>query len=236
MGTAALVLGILGVLFSLIPLIGVIAWPMVIIGLVLGVLGILRVNARRADNRGVAISGTVLSAVGLLICVLYTVAFAAAVSDPSSTTATGGDTSVPASSGAVQNADRTSSAPAPARAGSGVPGDTLTTDDGLALTATPLTDRSKSYIGPLKCADVSYRNTGAGTATFNIWDWKLQDPNGASRNISIGGDNDLSSGELAPGGSVSGQVCFDVKGSSDGSWTLIYDGGFLQSENLSWRN
>ncbi|MEV1294979.1 MmpS family transport accessory protein [Pseudonocardia sp. NPDC049635] len=80
-GTTALVLGILGLLFSLIPFVGVIAWPLVILGLIFGVLGIVRVSRGKANNRGVAISGTVLSALGLLVCVLYVSAFASAVSE-----------------------------------------------------------------------------------------------------------------------------------------------------------
>ena len=65
-------------------------------------------------------------------------------------------------------------------------------------------------------------------------DWKLQDPAGAIRRISLGSDNDLSSGELAPGGTVSGQVCFDAKSGAQGTWTVIYEGGIFGSENLSW--
>jgi len=80
-GTTALVLGILGLLFSLIPFVGVIAWPLVILGLVFGVLGIVRVSRGKANNRGVAISGTVLSALGLLVCILYASAFASVASD-----------------------------------------------------------------------------------------------------------------------------------------------------------
>lgn len=80
-GTAALVLGIVGAIFAVIPIIGIIAWPMVIVGLVLGVLGILRANKGVANNRGVAIAGTALSAVGLALCIIWTVAFAASASD-----------------------------------------------------------------------------------------------------------------------------------------------------------
>ncbi|WP_141287100.1 MmpS family transport accessory protein, partial [Pseudonocardia saturnea] len=80
-GTTALVLGILGLLFSLIPFVGVIAWPLVILGLIFGVLGIVRVSRGKANNRGVAIAGTVLSALGLLVCLVYVSAFASVASD-----------------------------------------------------------------------------------------------------------------------------------------------------------
>lgn len=233
LGTASLVLGILGALFSLIPLIGVIAWPMVIIGLVLGVLGILRAQAGTADNRGVAISGTVLSAVGLAFCMLYTAAFASTFSDTPPTPSAAGNATTSATAPVTRNADRTTTAPAPERPTTGVPGDVLTSRDGLQVSAGSLSDRT-DFGGPVKCTDVTYRNTGSGTASFNIWDWKLQDPAGAIRRISLGSDNDLSSGELAPGGTVSGQVCFDAKSGAQGTWTVIYEGGIFGSENLSW--
>lgn len=79
-GTTALVLGIVGALFAFIPIIGMIAWPLVILGLIFGLLGIARARSGTADNRGVAISGTVLSAVGLVICIVWASAFSAAVS------------------------------------------------------------------------------------------------------------------------------------------------------------
>lgn len=226
-------LGIVGALFSLIPLIGVIAWPMVIIGLVLGVLGILRAQAGVADNRGVAISGTVLSAVGLAFCLLYTAAFASTVSD-TTPTATPTDGASSSTSGSVtRNADRTTTAPAPERPTGGAPGDVLTTRDGLQVSAGSLSDGT-AFGEPVKCTEVTYRNTGSGTASFNIWDWKLQDPAGAIRRIGLGSGNDLSSGELAPGGTVQGQVCFDAKSGGQGAWIVIYEGGFFGSENLTW--
>lgn len=79
-GVTALVLGMLGLLFSFIPIIGMIAWPLVLLGLLFGVLGVVRASRGRADNRGVAIAGTVLSAVGLVICIVYASVVAAAVS------------------------------------------------------------------------------------------------------------------------------------------------------------
>ncbi|MBO4236991.1 DUF4190 domain-containing protein [Pseudonocardia alni] len=232
MGTAALVLGILGALFSLIPIVGVIAWPMVLIGLALGIAGVLRAQAGRADNKGVAIAGTVLSAFGLVFCLIYTVAFASAVSGSSTGTATASGGSASAGT-VIEQADRTSAPAVSARPTSGAAGATLGTRDGLQVTASALRDRS-GFGGPHKCTDVTYRNGSDGTENFNIWDWKLQDPNGAIRRISIIGDNDLSSGELAPGGTAQGQVCFDAKTDPAGDWTIIYEGGLFGGEELRW--
>ncbi|WP_016700723.1 hypothetical protein [Actinoalloteichus spitiensis] len=52
-------------------MIGVIAWPLVIIGLVLSLVGIVRANRGHANNKGLAVAGAVLSVVGLALCVMW---------------------------------------------------------------------------------------------------------------------------------------------------------------------
>lgn len=84
LGTAGFVLGLIGAIFSLIPIIGVIAWFLVIPGLVLAAIGFARTRKGAATNAGLAIAGIVLSLVGLLFCILYAAAFATAVSDATS--------------------------------------------------------------------------------------------------------------------------------------------------------
>jgi hypothetical protein len=74
MGVAGFVCGLVGLVFSFIPLIGLISWPLVIIGIVLSGIGINYVNQGRADNKGLAIAGLVVSIVGLVICILWAVA------------------------------------------------------------------------------------------------------------------------------------------------------------------
>ncbi|WP_341867693.1 DUF4190 domain-containing protein [Amycolatopsis kentuckyensis] len=81
LGTAGFVLGLVGLIFAFIPIIGVIAWPMVILGLIFGIVGTLRANRGQASNKGLAITAVVLSAIGLVICVLWTAAFGKAVND-----------------------------------------------------------------------------------------------------------------------------------------------------------
>lgn len=80
-GVTSLVLGIVGAVFAIIPVVGVIAWPMVIIGLIFGVLAILRARKGVATNQGVAIAGTALSGLGLALCIIWAAAFGAAVAN-----------------------------------------------------------------------------------------------------------------------------------------------------------
>lgn len=80
-GTAGFVLGLVGLIFAFIPLIGVVAWPLTILGLVFGLIGTLRARSGKATNKGIAISGLVLSIIGLVICIIWTAAFGKAVND-----------------------------------------------------------------------------------------------------------------------------------------------------------
>ncbi|WP_033294409.1 DUF4190 domain-containing protein [Amycolatopsis jejuensis] len=81
LGTAGFVLGLLGLIFSFIPIIGLIAWPLVILGVIFSALGIARVRAQKATNKGIAIAGLVLSVIGLIIAIVWATAFTKAVND-----------------------------------------------------------------------------------------------------------------------------------------------------------
>lgn len=77
MGTAGFVLGLLAAIFALIPIIGVIAWPLSILGLVFGIVGISRARRGVANNKGLAVAGTVLAAIALVLCLAWTAALGA---------------------------------------------------------------------------------------------------------------------------------------------------------------
>lgn len=80
-GTSGFVLGLIGLIFSPVPVIGVVAWPLVILGLIFSLLGYLRTRRGEATNKGLSIAGIVLSAVGLVVCILWVAAFGKAVND-----------------------------------------------------------------------------------------------------------------------------------------------------------
>ena len=68
LAVASLVLGILSILFAWIPIIGMIAWILAPIGLVLGLVGL-----SKPSGRGMAIAGSICSGIGLLICLLWVI-------------------------------------------------------------------------------------------------------------------------------------------------------------------
>jgi hypothetical protein len=81
LGTAGFVVGLIGLLFSFIPLVGVVAWPLVILGIIFSAVGISKAAKGRATNKGLAIAGLVVSIVGLVVCILWVAVWNKAVDD-----------------------------------------------------------------------------------------------------------------------------------------------------------
>lgn len=81
LGTAGFIVGLIGLLFSFIPLIGVVAWPLVILGIIFSAIGISKAAKGRATNKGMAIAGLVVSIAGLVVCILWVAVWNKAVDD-----------------------------------------------------------------------------------------------------------------------------------------------------------
>ncbi|MEV6330655.1 DUF4190 domain-containing protein [Streptomyces sp. NPDC051909] len=81
LGTAALILGIIGTLSGLIPLFFWLAGILGVIALILGLVGTGRVKRGEANNKGVAVTGTILGLASLVLSVVGAVITFTAVSD-----------------------------------------------------------------------------------------------------------------------------------------------------------
>jgi Domain of unknown function (DUF4352) len=114
-------------------------------------------------------------------------------------------------------------------------GDAVNKDD-LVLTTTAL-KAGDSTFGKSLCSRMTYQNNKKDAVSFNAFDWKLQDPNGAILTTTIGGSSNLlNSGDLAPGGKVSGDVCFDNKSGASGQYVLLYQGNVFSGDRIAWLN
>ncbi|MER8045331.1 DUF4190 domain-containing protein [Streptomyces sp. NPDC094032] len=81
LGTAALILGIIGTLSGLIPLFFWLAGILGLIALILGLVGKGRVKRGEANNKGVALTGAILGLAALILSVVGAVITFTAVSD-----------------------------------------------------------------------------------------------------------------------------------------------------------
>lgn len=66
MGVAALVLGIISIIIGFIPFCGAIAFVPAIIGLILGIVDIVK-KSKSKEPKGIAIAGTVLSTIAVVV-------------------------------------------------------------------------------------------------------------------------------------------------------------------------
>jgi hypothetical protein len=245
MGTAGFVLGLVALLLAWIPVVGVIAWPLSIVGAILSGVGLHRISTRCADNKGLAWTGLITSAVALLICIIWLVAFGAAVSNTPSPTR-------PYESNPTRS-------PVTAQAGPAVPAQRETVDagptfpgkkpddqvvaaggtvtfDGVSITSTVLR-RGDSTFRRTLCTTVSYRNDGARDASFSMFDFTMQDAKGAIVNPTFfGGGDSLGTGDLAPGGAVHGDVCFEDKANARGAYVVLYEPNMFLSDRGAFVN
>ena len=77
LGIAALVFGVLALLFCWIPYVNIVSMVLGIIGIVVGILALRKVKRGEATNRGMSLTGLALSAVALVLSLVITIAVTA---------------------------------------------------------------------------------------------------------------------------------------------------------------
>jgi hypothetical protein len=229
-GTAAFVLGLLGLLFSFIPLIGVIAWPLVLLALVFAAIGLSRARDRRATNKGLTIAGLVCALLGLGICILYAALFSAAVSNAPST---------------GPRATTGYAAPAPSAQGGGVAATARIGDEvqdgsftfkvtNVETGAQALGDsflRSEAQ-GMYVLVHVTVTNIGTESALFTSGNQTLLDAQGREFDADAGAalmnvpDSESFLTTINPGNSVNGVLVFDVPEGVAPTYIELHDSMF----------
>lgn len=114
-----------------------------------------------------------------------------------------------------------------------VVGTTVNLPDGLSVTVDSVEPGLTNYDGSaMTGVHVTYTNNGDDGASYNVYDWKGEDANGAQQSTGYysEGSDELSSGTLAKGGTVSGNVYF--KGDLA---RVLYFGNLLEkTATASW--
>lgn len=112
-------------------------------------------------------------------------------------------------------------------------GTTVNLPDGLSVTVDSVEPGLANYDGSAMTGiHVTYTNNGDDGASYNVIDWKGEDANGAQQSSGYysDGSDELSSGTLAKGGTVSGNVYF--KG--DLARVLYFDNMLEKTATASW--
>ncbi len=124
LGTAALVLGILAVLFALTPITYLVSVVLAPVAIILGFVGRSRVKSGEADNKGAAVAGIVMGFIAVAACIFWFVFWIVVINGPVHSTI---DTIEKASKALTGIGVRGGTAP------TGL-GQTIQYDDGLTIT------------------------------------------------------------------------------------------------------
>lgn len=230
MAIVGLVLGIVALATSWMPIFNNGSFFLALLGALFAIVGLVSTLRRTRSGKGLAIAG-------LIICIIACAAVLAAQQATSK-----------AINDAVDNAKNshavtsTSAAPADASGDAGTAtqsqdlalGTSITLGNGLSVSVDSMDTSLTKYDGsPITAVTVTYTNGGSQEASFNVYDWKAQDTQGAQRSQTFYSGDDvvsLGSGTLAPGGTVTGAVCFE----GDITKALYYASMFSNSATASW--
>lgn len=83
-------------------------------------------------------------------------------------------------------------------------------------------------------ADVIVANRDDSAQPYNVFDWKLQTPNGQVIDPTFTSEKQLGSGDLVRGGSASGKVIWEV-GAAKGEFFIIYKPDAFDAARGIWR-
>ena len=247
MGIASLVLGILAILTSFLPIINNGSFFLALLGIILAIVGIIATKKGKKSGRGLAIAGLILNILSVVIVLatqsLYSAAIDSAVdeletgSKPVATTPTTAESKQAAETSDSAN-DTTTSAESDEQAEanySNMPlGQSVEFKDGLQVSVDAVIPGLTNYNDePITGITVTYVNNGSKNLSFNPYDWKAEDVNGIldSQAFYMDGENELNSGELTPGSTITGNIYFE----GELARAYYYDNGLFQSESsISW--
>lgn len=232
-GITALVLGIIALILGFIPFVSLFtSIPLGLLGIIFGIIGLVRVSKRVATNKVMTIFGLVASALAVLLALTSSIATGAFIGS------LGNDDSSPTpvtTQGTVELQEEEKLDTFPGQTEDdvvGKAGEELNIR-GVQITASEVSHKNDTF-GDRLCSKVTIQNDGDSEVSYNVFDWKLQYPSGDIKDPTISSGDSLNHGEIAPGGTAEGEVCFEDAG-EEGQYILISEGLFsFSSERGAW--
>lgn len=228
LGIAGFVLGIIALATSFLPIINNFSAMLAVVGFVLALVGTIACVKGRKAGKGLSIAGVVMNVIAFIVVLATQSMYSSAIDDAFS------GTSVAPQPAAEQPATTAPASDEAADSGqAAAAGNSITLKNGLVLTVDGVLTGLQNYDGtPITQVSVTYQNNGSSQASFNPYDWKAEDAQGAQRSQAFytDGENELNSGTLAAGGTVSGNLYFEgdvVK--------VLYENAFIgRGSDVSW--
>lgn len=219
LAVAGLVLGIIAAATSFMPIINNLSAILAFIGFLLALIALIGALRGKHGAKGMSIAGVVLCVVSFAVVLITQNAYSNALDKAvkgSQPVTTGQEN---AQGGASNNGKDYSHLAV---------GETVTLDNGLSVTVNSVDTSLVNYDdSAIVGVTVTYVNNGSGNAPFNLLDWKGEDANGAQRMIAYYSEsnNELGSGTLSAGGSVSGNIYFE-----GGTVRILYYNSMLNDQ------
>ena len=206
---AGLVLGIVALVSSWIPIINNFSFVIGAIGFVLAVVGVVGTVRGKRAGKGLAIAALVINIVACAVVLATQSAMSAAIDDATSSpeVSSVGTSSEPAATDEGQDSAETQQA-----ATDLAPGTSVELESGLVVSVDSVEPGLTNFDGSsVVGVRVTYVNNGSEQASYNSFDWKGEDANGAQEYTTYYSDasDDLGSGTLAAGGTKSGTIYFE---------------------------
>lgn len=228
LGIAGFVLGIIALAISFLPIINNFSALLAAIGFVLALIGTIACVKGRKSGKGLSVAGVVMNVIAFAVVLAMQSMYSSAIDDAFSGTSVAPQ---PATEQPATTAPASDDAAGDSQAAAA--GNSITLKNGLVLTVDGVVTGLQSYEGKsITQVSVTYQNNGNSQASFNPYDWKAEDAQGAQRSQAFytDGENELNSGTLAAGGSVSGNLYFEgdvVK--------VLYENAFIgRGSDVSW--
>lgn len=245
MAITSLVLGILAIISSWMPIINNFSMILAILGVIFAIIGLVGITKGKKRGKGLAIAGLVLGIVSGILVIATQGIYGAAIDsareeiNPSVATTTSSSSSASNATGDSSNTSSDNQSNKETEQEESIDysnlvlGDSIELTDGTVVTVNSVEAGLVNYDdSPITGVSVTYTNTGSKDISFNPYDWKAQDAQGAQYNQTYysEAENSLSSGSLAAGGSVTGNLYFD----GDISKVLYYSNMFNDSATAGW--
>ncbi len=221
LGIAGFVVGIIALITSLIPIVNNGSAFLAVLGLIFAIIGLVGIIRGKKKGKGITIAAIVICVIAFIAVMASQSMYSQAIDDATSGAKA---TSVTQSDGSKSQSDKTTDLSL---------GTTIDLSNNVSVCANSIQKGLTNYDGSeLVCVTVTYVNNGKENATFNMYDWKAEDSQGAQRTATAysKGENPLNSGTLAPGGTVTGEVYF-----SGAPTKVVYQStSFSNSNTFSW--
>lgn len=236
LAVAGLVLGILAAVTSFLPIINNLSFFIALVGLILALVALIGAVKGKNSSKGMAIAGVVLGVISIIVVLVTQAAYSSALKsvsenlETSSAPVSVSDSAEPAA--AADQSQEAETAPEQDFSHLAI-GQAATYDNGLTVVVNEVERGLVSYDDSIKVrVNVTYTNNGDKKQSFGSWDWDGEDANGAQRSTSYYSEavDELNSGSLAPGGTVSGNLYFD-----DGIVRVVYtENMFSSNSETGW--